>query len=100
MRLIDADKIGLTDIEIIMCDGSYKKALEMLIDKINNAPTVEPKRGEWVYEEFNNFEGYSDGWWSCSKCGKGMLCDYYGPPIKTDYCPHCGAKMESEVDDK
>ena len=41
MRLIDGDKIGLNDIEIVMCEGSYKKALEMLIDKINNAPTVD-----------------------------------------------------------
>ena len=41
MRLIDDDKIGLNDIEIVMCEGSYKKALEMLIDKINNAPTVD-----------------------------------------------------------
>lgn len=41
MRPIDGDKIGLNDIEIVMCEGSYKKALEMLIDKINNAPTVD-----------------------------------------------------------
>ena len=41
MRLIDAEQIGLTDMEIIMCDGSYKKVLEMLIDKIDNAPTID-----------------------------------------------------------
>jgi hypothetical protein len=41
MRLIDAEQIGLTDMEIIMCDGSSKKALEMLIDKIVNAPTID-----------------------------------------------------------
>ena len=41
MRPIDGDKIGLNDIEIVMCEGAYKKALEMLIDKINNAPTVD-----------------------------------------------------------
>ena len=40
MRLIDADLLGLTDMEIIMCDGDYKKALKMLIDKIEHAPTV------------------------------------------------------------
>ena len=26
MRLIDADLLGLTDMEIIMCDGDYKEA--------------------------------------------------------------------------
>ena len=46
-RLIDADFLGLTDMEIIMCDGDYKEALKMLIDKIEHAPTIElePK---WV----------------------------------------------------
>jgi len=40
-RLIDADKLGLTDFEIIMCGGDYKEALKMLIEKIENAPTVD-----------------------------------------------------------
>ena len=39
MRLIDADEIGLTDFEIVMCDGDYKEALKMLLDKISNQPT-------------------------------------------------------------
>ena len=29
-RMIDADLLGLTDMEIIMCDGDYKEALKML----------------------------------------------------------------------
>lgn len=40
MRLIDADKIGLTDFEIIMCQGDYREAFKMLLDKINNQATV------------------------------------------------------------
>lgn len=40
MRLIDADKIGLTDFEIVMCNGDYKEALKMLLDKISNQPTA------------------------------------------------------------
>lgn len=42
-RAIDADLLGLTDMEIIMCNGDYKEALEMLINKIDNAPTIEPE---------------------------------------------------------
>lgn len=42
-RMIDADLLGLTDMEIIMCDGDYKEALKMLLDKIENAPTIEPQ---------------------------------------------------------
>lgn len=41
-RLIDVDRIGLTDFEIIMCNGDFKEALKMLLDKINSAPTVIP----------------------------------------------------------
>ena len=65
MKLIDADLLGLTDMEIIMCDGDYKEALKMLIDKIDSAPTIEPPRwipvSERLPEEhdsiFNRFYG-------------------------------------------
>lgn len=49
MRLIDADLLGLTDMEIIMCDGDYKEALKMLIDKIEHAPTIEPNENKYEY---------------------------------------------------
>ena len=39
-RLIDSSAIGLTDFEIVMCDGNYKEALTMLLKKIERAPTV------------------------------------------------------------
>lgn len=41
-RLVDADKIGLTDFEIIMCNGDFKEALKMLLDKIDYASTIVP----------------------------------------------------------
>ena len=40
MRLIDADEIGLTDFEIFMCNGDYKEALKMILEKIEKAPPV------------------------------------------------------------
>ena len=40
MRLIDADEIGLTDFEIVMCNGDYKESLKMLLCKISNQPTA------------------------------------------------------------
>lgn len=39
-RLIDSSAIGLTGFEIVMCDGDYKEALKMLLEKIERAPTV------------------------------------------------------------
>lgn len=46
MRAIDADLLGLTNFEILMCNGDYKEALKILIDKIEHAPTIElqPKK--------------------------------------------------------
>ena len=46
MRLIDADALGLTDFEIVMCEGSYKAGLKMILDKIQKAPTIEPRK--WI----------------------------------------------------
>ena len=48
-RVIDADKIGLTNFEIILCQNGnpFKNALEMLLEKIENAPTlIEAEDGE------------------------------------------------------
>ena len=38
--LVDRSKLGLTDFEIVMCDGNFKQALEMLLKKIGDAPTI------------------------------------------------------------
>ena len=48
MKLIDSDLLGLTDMEIIMCSGDYKEAFKIIIDKINNAPTIEPRSIEQI----------------------------------------------------
>ena len=47
-RLIDADKIGLTNFEIILCQkgNPFKNALEMLFEKIEAAPTIIPAEEE------------------------------------------------------
>lgn len=41
-RLIDAENIGLTDFEIVMCNGDYKEALKMILEKIEKAPAIIP----------------------------------------------------------
>ena len=48
MRLINAHNLGLTDLEIVMCDGDYKEALKMILNKIDNAPTVDAIPIEWL----------------------------------------------------
>jgi len=49
--------------------------------------TLEPKMGHWILTD--------DDLVYCSECED----SYYARPIDASwyYCPHCGAKMESEV---
>ena len=90
-RLIDADLLGLTDMEILMCDGDYKEALIMLIDKIEHAPTVEPepKTGKWILDWKHNKA-------TCSECHRSFY-DAFDIENYDNFCRVCGVKMESAV---
>ena len=77
MRLIDADALELDTEWSEYHDGfiSYSWL------EINNAPTIEPKRGEWVLK---------DGIYGVAYCSE---CDYELHTNNTNYCPNCGADM-------
>lgn len=97
IRLIDANKIGLTDFEILMCNGDYKEGLEMILQKIENAPTIDAVpvvHGKWLwYEDCSNSGLY------CSACHK-LIHKVMTPKKKlSNYCPNCGAKMDGRKDD-
>ena len=92
MRLIDADKLGLTEFEIILCDGDYKEVLKQILCKIENAPTIddEPvKHGMWIGKPM--IGGYSR--MRCSVCDNVFLEN----KEKWNYCPCCGARMENDA---
>ncbi len=72
-----------------------------LIEKAPTADAVEVKHEEWLPYESEESYGYDDQkvWYKCSACGKDALgrCpddEWYSFPQKTNYCPHCGAKMD------
>ena len=48
-----------------------------------------PKRGEWVYEELDNFRKYKV---TCPHCGEWYIGNYdsYDEPSDFNFCPHCG----------
>ena len=79
--------IGLTDFEIVMCNGDYKEGLKMLLDKIEKAPSVTPmlKMGKWNVTKEKD-ELYSNVC-ICSECGRSDVG-------VGDYCRWCGAKMQ------
>lgn len=57
------------------------------------ADVEEVRRGHWVEKVVNGV-----GWWrECSECGgRWMLNGKTYSCVATPYCPHCGAKMDSE----
>lgn len=85
MRLIDADALGLTDMEIIMCNGDYKEALKMLLNKIEHTPPIEERKtGKWIGAKY-----------PFSKCSN---CECYFDTANNvrNYCPNCGADMRGK----
>lgn len=56
--------------------------LELVRTRIDGAPTIEPKRGEWI----DRSGGIEGAWNYCSVCGEQAI-DLY------DFCPNCGADM-------
>lgn len=99
MRLIDADALK----ESIHCsDTDEKKVLSTkqlheILDKwIDARPTIEEcKTGKWI----RNVDDDINAWWyECSECGDYPLKNAYGHDELSQWCPHCGAKMEGEED--
>lgn len=43
----------------------------------------------WMWNE-------QDKCWVCKACGMAALNNYRGVSVDSNYCPHCGAKMEGE----
>ena len=80
MRLIDADALlkKLNDEKI-----PYNSDVNYFI---LHAPTIEPKRGEWTKTWHIFFHQELPMCNACKKCS----------PLKTNFCPNCGANMRKE----
>ena len=92
-RYIDADLLlkDISESVVFSVRGSGSPELRgarKIIDRIENAPTadvVEVKHGEWI-------KGGSH--YGCSECCTSILYNIWGYECYSDYCPHCGAKMD------
>lgn len=88
-----------------------EEAKEILLDMANELQLIpESKQGQafkMALKSLDNENGrwiLSGGYWRCSKCkekallkldkSKGGCREYI--PVKSNVCPNCGAKMESE----
>lgn len=74
--------------------GEKKRVDEITncIAEVVNAPTIEPKRGEWVDDD-EHVEYY---WANCSVCG--LQIDVHENRGYHNFCPNCGARMKGADD--
>lgn len=84
--------------EVLGTNEQTYEAVFMAIKALKN----EPKRGKWI--KMSDADGV---YWACSECGEDIpRVSDFNPQFdlfprlksidKTNYCPHCGAKMESD----
>jgi hypothetical protein len=55
---------------------------------------VTVRHGKWIPKEIMVHNYYAITGFKCSACGEDALDDDAEP--MTDYCPHCGARMDAE----
>ena len=66
----------------------YMSALSVVEGMIAEQPAaeVEPvRRGKWLENEYRHY---------CSECGHMGLFNGFGFKLESNYCPHCGAKLD------
>ena len=56
-------------------------------DKITGGEYAPVVHGQWVYRNFDTI---------CSECRKSAIFDEWEQQSETEFCPHCGAKMDEE----
>ena len=97
VRLIDANallkEIESFDPKFMGQPLIHQMARRALIEIVNKQPTFDCEsdvHAYWVEDRFS--------YPICSNCGGDALCQALEEDaIKTDCCPHCGARMDKEV---
>lgn len=85
MRTIDADELKK---QIHSHHWDIYDNIDEVYKIMDNAPTIEPKRGKWVETSHKDKK-------RCSVCDRICFIAIY-PHFKNSasYCPNCGARMD------
>ena len=70
------------------------EALQSISERLDKALSQEPKSGKWIIDLQTATEDY----YICSECGRKIHLLYPDIISNYPYC-HCGARMESEVEE-
>ena len=82
-------RIDRADIEDLV-----NEKVNEIVDKM-----IEPKIGEWVEVEKNEYEGFSIVNMRCNQCGRyAYLVLPKGTKSVYDYCPWCKADMRGDIE--
>lgn len=93
MRLIDADALFDELVEkqySAQSMGILHTGYPNMMAIVSKQPTVdaaEVVHGEWIWNEDCEC-------WVCSVCERSALNNYRGLSVNSEYCPHCGKKMD------
>ena len=67
--------------------------LELVRTRIEGAPTIEPKRGEWAKRTHDTLIAQVNFAY-CSECGQPIMHEHTRP--LWNFCPNCGCAMTKE----
>ncbi len=117
-RLIDANAFAeaLENADADVCEtyhdcycdwGFSRKAIEDIVDRIPTVDAVEVIHGEWLVEAYTAddsivvipYRKHQHNEPFCSRCGHYALLNGCGDYVTSNYCPHCGAKMDGGNED-
>lgn len=74
--------------QIAFTSPFFSNALMEEIKAIPAADVAPVVHGRWVYHNFDTI---------CSECRKSAIFDEWEQQAETEFCPHCGAKMDEEA---
>lgn len=80
---------GLTS---VLWEANHKRSVldyRWLATEAYNAGYRKVEYGEWVYDAENEC-------FMCSICEKSALNNYRMLSVNSDFCPHCGARMDGD----
>lgn len=93
VRLIDANALKAKIQALIENDNAedfekgYNIALQGVIEKIDNAPTIDCIVNTIEVRSYGEWKYLKNGYYECSEC------KYVPHEIKSNFCPNCGADM-------